>query len=243
MKTLEEVELGFRQADLPNFPGYNYPPEFRPMRMTDSRILAPIIRRDAKSIRTYLGSFQRAHLWNMKDAQSFVSSRLSDDSFPNFHYLFFCGNELVGMGSLVPYGDDVRDCQIILAVFGSHQGRGWGEAIANTLKQVAFQIWGFNRMYWINDATNIASSKLAQKAGCSLEETYEDDFILGESGTGLWYRWVAERPHERLAPGILQGAPIEYWSQPKSSGLLAQIVATQKGSSQDGEDETTQPPK
>jgi hypothetical protein len=76
-----------------------------------------------------------------------------------------------------------------------------------------------------------------------LEETYEDDFILGESGTGLWYRWVAERPHERLAPGILQGAPIEYWSQPKSSGLLAQIVATQKGSSQDGEDETTQPPK
>lgn len=228
MKTLEEVELGFRNPDLENFPGYNYPPTFRPMRMTDSSVLAPIVRRDAKSIRTYLGSFQNAHLWNLKSAQAFVASRLNSDDFPNFHYLFFCGPELVGMGSLAPYGDDPMDCQIILAVFGSHQAKGWGEAIAKTLKGVAFQIWGFNRIVWINDATNFASSKLAQKIGAHLEEMYEDDFILGEKGTGLWYRWAVDRPHERLAPGILQGASLEYWSQPKSSGLLQRVVASQK---------------
>lgn len=232
MKTLEEVELGFRKQDTPNFPGYNYPPEFRPLKMMDSRILAPILKRDAKTIRTYLGSYQNADRWNLKDAQRFVASRVNDPKFPSFHYLFLCGKEVVGMGSLEAYGDNFKDCQVVLAVFGSHQGRGWGKAIAQTLQQIAFQIWGFERLYWINDATNIASSKLAQAIGCKLEETYEDNFILGENGTGLWYRWVVQRPGERLAPGILQGAPVEYWQQLKSHGMLEAIVSSRNASSE-----------
>lgn len=226
MKTLEEVELGFRKQDTPNFPGYNYPPEFRPLKMMDSRILAPILRRDAKTIRTYLGSYQNAERWHLKDAQRFVAMRVNDPNFPSFHFLFLCGQEVVGMGSLEPIGDNFMNCQVVLAVFGSHQGRGWGRVIAQTLMQVAFQIWGFESLYWINDATNIASTKIAQAIGCKLEEAYEDEFILGENGTGLWYRWVAQRPSERLAPGILQGAPLEYWLEAKSAGMLQAIVNT-----------------
>ncbi len=224
MKSLEEVELGFRKPEPTNFPGYNFPAEFRQLKMMDARILAPILKRDAKSIRTYLGSYQHADKWHLKDAQKFVASMLNDKTFPSFHYLFLCGNDVVGIGSLEPYGDNYKHCQIVLAVFGSHQGRGWGGAIAKTLQQVAFQIWGFEKLYWINDATNFASSKLAQGIGCRLDEAYEDKFILGENGTGLWYRWVCDRPSERLAPGILQGAPEEYWQQPKSSAMLQAVV-------------------
>jgi RimJ/RimL family protein N-acetyltransferase len=228
MKSLEEVELAFRMQDTPNFPGYCYPPEFRPLKMMDSRILAPILKKEAKTIRTYLSDYQNADKWNLKDAQKFVSMRINDPKFPSFHYLFLCGPQVVGIGSIEPYGSSYTDCQIVLAVFGSHQGKGWGRVIAQTLQQIAFQVWGFERIYWINDATNIASSRLAQAIGCKLEESYEDNFILGENGTGLWYRWVAERPSERLAPGILQGAPLEYWSDTRSAGMLEALISSRK---------------
>ena len=132
------------------------------------------------------------------------------------------------MGSLVPYGSNPNDCQVILTVFGSHQGRGWGKVVAQTLKQIAFQVWGFDRLFWLNDSTNIPSSRLAQSIGCELDSIYEDNFILGEKGSGLWNRWVAYRPHPLLHPGILQGASLDYWSQPKSEMLLKALIESRK---------------
>jgi RimJ/RimL family protein N-acetyltransferase len=219
-ESLEEIELKFRNSEISNFPGYKHPPQFRPLDRSDSLKLSPILRKNSKSISTYLSKFSNSDKWGFKDANSFVLRLLRDQRFPSFHYVFTCGGEIVALGSLVSYGEDKDCCQVVLAVFGDHQGKGWGKVVAQTLIRIAFDIWGFDRLYWINDATNIASSRLAQGIGCELDAMYEDSHIMGDSGSGLWMRWVAYRPHEEMAPGVLQGAPIEYWVMPKSINLL-----------------------
>ena len=218
----QEKEWELRK-ERPNHPGYSHPIQFRPVRMTDTRILGPVFRKESKSIRTYLGSYQHSDKWSVNDVQKFVSALVDPKTFPSLHYLFMIGNQVVGLGSLEPHGPDPRDTQIVLAVFGDHQGRGIGKAIAQTLHYLAFQVWGFDRLYWINDATNFASSKLAQNLGLSLEETYEDEFKYGERGSGLWYRWVSQRPGEAEG-GILQGGDVEYWSNVTSRAALDAIL-------------------
>jgi len=232
-KSIEEVELKFHNKDLPNFPGYNYKPEFRPLKMTDAILLAPMMRKEGRSIGTYLGGYSVPDQWNLKETQKWVSQSINSNDFPAFHYLFLCGpNTVVGMGSIMKYGDSLLECQLVLSVFGSHQGRGWGKVIASTLKHIAFDVWGFEAIYWINDATNRASTKLSQEMGFGLETTYSDNNIMGTKGSGLWYRWICHRP-EGMFPGILQGADLEYWGTPKSEGLLKAVIAAKESESMD----------
>jgi len=226
MQYQEEVELRFRNTDLPNHPGYNYPPEFRPMKISDATLLAPLMRKDGKTIGTYLGGYSSPNQWNIKDTQRWVSRSVTSSEFPSVHYLFLCGpNNVVGMGSITKFGDDPTVCQLVIAVFGKHQGKGWGQLIASTLKALAFEVWGFSAIYWLNDVTNRASTVIAQKMGFKLDQTYENKHILGTHGTGLWYRWVLERP-EGLFPGVLQGANLDYWKTPKNSAMLRAVISS-----------------
>ena len=225
MKTQAELELQFRGEDVPNFPSYNAKLEFRPLRNTDARLLAPVFRTSAKSIRTYLSTYQHADRWWLKDTQAFVSACVNDE-FPAQHWIFIIGNEVVALGSLHSFGGRLDEVQVVLAVFGKNQGRGLGTAIAKTLKKLAFEVWGFQKLWWIVDATNFSSMKLAQKIGCSLDSTFEQEAKHAEMESGLWHRFVIERDPS-LAPGILQGASIDYWSTPKTASLLkAAIGAT-----------------
>ena len=223
MKTQEEIELEFRdEQTVKNFPGYSAKLEFRPLRKTDSAILAPVFRSSAKSIRTYLSSYQYADRWSMKDTQAFVSACVNDD-FPSMHYLFLIGNQVVAIASFHGFGENLHDVQVVLAVFGQHQGKGIGKAVAKTMKKLAFEVWGFRSLWWIVDATNRPSMKLAQEIGCHRDSTFEEAVKHGESGSGLWHRFVVDRDPS-LAPAILQGASMEYWSEPKSAGLLRAVI-------------------
>jgi RimJ/RimL family protein N-acetyltransferase len=222
MKTQAELELEFRDVDTPNFPSYNAKLEFRPLRNTDARLLAPVFRTSAKSVRTYLSSYQHADRWWLKDTQAFVSACVNDD-FPSQHWIFTIGNEVVALGSLHSFGGRLDEVQVVLAVFGKNQGRGLGTAIAKTLKKLAFEVWGFQKLWWIVDATNFPSMKLAQKIGCVLDSTFEQEAKHAESESGLWHRFVIERD-PTLAPAILQGASIDYWSTPKTASLLKATI-------------------
>lgn len=228
MQTKEEIELKVRETR-PNHPGYSAPITFRPLKISDSTLLSPIFKREAKSIRNYLGAYQNADKWSFSDANKFVSHMVHAEKFPSMHWLFLIGGHAVGLGSLEPYGSDPRDVQVVLVVFGNHQGKGIGTVISNTLKYLAFEVWGFSNLYWLNDATNVASSKAAQSLGLQLEKSYEDTFIYGERGTGLWYRWKLPRP-TNLPPGILQGADIDYWSMAKTESMLETIINSRKQS-------------
>lgn len=222
MKTKEEIELELRgDGTTPNFPGYSAVLEYRPLKPTDSRLLAPVFRSSAKSIRTYLSTYQHADRWWLKDTQAFVSACVNDD-FPSMHYLFLIGGHPVALGSLHSFGGSLRDVQVVLAVFGEHQGKGIGYAVAATLKKLAFEVWGFDSLWWIVDATNRASMKVAEKLGCHWDSTFEEA-DKSESSSGLWHRFVILRDPS-LADAILQGADIEYWTVPKSRGMLQTVI-------------------
>lgn len=223
MKSQEELELEFRDGSkIPNFPGYSHRLEFKALQKSDATLLAPSFKGSAKTIRTYLSEFQFADRWNLKDTQAFINACLKDD-FPAMHYVFTIGNRPVAFASFHSFGDSLNEIQIILAVFGHHQGRGIGKAVAHTLKKVAFEIWGFERIWWIVDATNRSSMKIATSIGCEWDSTFEGDFKHGESGSGLWHRYVLER-EPGLSPGILQGASHDYWTMPKSTGVLEAVI-------------------
>jgi RimJ/RimL family protein N-acetyltransferase len=222
MTTLEEVELQFHKEHNPNHPGYSYPMEFRPLKITDARILAPVLKANAASIRTYLSAYQHADRWYLKDSQKFVSSCVNDD-YPRFHYLFLIGKEPVGLASLYEYGDGINEVQVVLAVFGHHQGRGIGKTMAVTLKHLAFDVWGFNRLWWLVDATNRPSIALANHIGCEFDRSWVSEAKHAENESGLWFAMTVDRDPS-LPPGILQGAPIQYWNTPKSRGLLKAVV-------------------
>lgn len=220
-KTMEEIEFQFRSARK-NHPGYNHPLEFRPLKITDSKLLTPVFQKYGKTIRSYLGSFHNAHSWQMGDAQKFVSAELNAD-FPNFTWLFFIGKDLVGMGSMHPYANSFTDVQIVLAVFGKHQGKGIGTAIGKTLKSVAFDIWGFQSFWWLVDATNHPSKKAAEKVGLSFHHSWEDEVKHSEEESGLWFAFSESRSPE-LPDGILQGAPLAYWQESRNSSLLQAVI-------------------
>jgi RimJ/RimL family protein N-acetyltransferase len=226
MKTLEETELQFRKAT-GNHPGYNFPMEFRPLKITDARILAPVLKANASSIRTYLSTYQHADRWFLKDTQKFVSACVNDD-FPRLHFLFLIGNDPVGLASFYEYGDDPHEVQVVLAVFGNHQGRGIGKQIAITLRQVAFEVWGFKRLWWIVDATNRPSIALANSIGCVLDRSWEAEVKHAEKESGLWFAMRLDRNPE-LPPAILQGAPLQYWNTAKTKGMLDAVIESGSG--------------
>lgn len=227
MKTLEETELQFRSEKPQNYPGFDSHLHFRPMKITDTAIMTPVLKSSAKSIRGYLGHFQHADLWDIRNAKNFVANCVNAE-FPSAHYLFFIGNKLVGMGSLHQYGDSPLDVQIVLAVFGEkYQGRGIGTAIGQTLKKVAFEIWGFSSLWWVVDATNLPSIKTAQKVGLTVDHNWEDEVKHSESESGLWWAFKENRP-EDLAPGVLQGASIEYWVEARNASLLSAVITAKR---------------
>jgi RimJ/RimL family protein N-acetyltransferase len=223
--SLEATELKFR-SNTQNFKGYSGPLEFRPIRMSDTAIMTPILKSSAKSIRGYLGQYQHADLWDIKDVKKFVS-RCVNSEFPSMHYLFLINNKVVGMGSLHQYGDSKFDVQIVLSVFGKeNQGRGLGTAIGLTLKRLAFDIFGFHSFWWLCDATNRPSIKAAQKVGLKVHHQWEDEVKHSAEESGLWWAFNEYRP-EDLPPAILQGESVEYWGEARNESFLRAVVESQ----------------
>lgn len=215
----EEAELRVRE-DRPNFEGYKHPLTFRPLKLTDTSILAPVMKKSAPYIKGYIHWGTYASKWNFSDVQSFVSARVHDD-FPRFHFLFLIGNQPVAMGSLAPMPSKM-DTQISLVVFHPHQGRGIGPVVVKTLEWYAFNVWGFSNLWYQYDATNKNSQKLAKKMEFEFVKTFEDQ-ISAEEESGLWFSHKKPRP-EDAPKGILQGEDIAFWSTPKNPGVLRAII-------------------
>lgn len=226
MYKLETVELKFHKNNQA-FPGYNNPLEFRPLKITDARILAPVFKQNASSIRTYLSIYQHADRWFLKDTQKFVSQCVNDP-WPRNHYLFSIGKEPVGLASFYEYGSNPKEVQVVIAVFGSHQGRGIGKRMASTLKALAMEVWGFEKLWWVVDATNRPSIALANHIGCVLDSSWEDTVRHAEKESGIWLAMRLDRD-PKLPPGVLQGAPIAYWNMPKTQGLLEAVLESGGG--------------
>lgn len=223
--SLEETELELRKAKS-NWPTYNGPLEMRLLSKSDAVILTPIFKKHGNQIRSYLGAFHNAAHWSFRDANKFIQGSLNAP-FPSFTYLFHVQNEIVGIGSLAPYGETINEVQIILAVFGKHQGKGFAKAIEKSLMYISHNVWGFDSLWHLVDASNIASIKTAEANGLKLSHTWTDK-IHADKETGEWLAYVAERP-EGLADAVLQGSPISYWHETRSDQLLQAVIEARNG--------------
>lgn len=221
----EEIELAFRE-EKPNWPSYSAPLEMKHLKKTDAAILTPIFKKHGKQMRSYLGQFHNAHSWQMANAQSFVMEAINRD-FPSYTWTFWIGNKIVGLASLESYGDSVKDVQIILAVFGEHQGKGIATAIGQSLKYFAFNVMGFSSFWWLVDESNIGSIRAAEKNDLTLHHVWKDEVKHSEKETGEWRAYWQPRP-EGLEDGVLQGASLSYWQETRTSSLLQAVIKAKK---------------
>jgi RimJ/RimL family protein N-acetyltransferase len=225
-KSPEELELEFRDVtNIPNWPGYDGRLEIRELKHSDSPLLAPILRSDRSNLSTFLGKFYGHKNWNIKSATGFVSGLLKQ-SWPAMHWLAHINELPVGLVSTASV-DNLKECQIVICVFAEHQGRGIATAMAKTVLKITEEVMGFEATWWYVDAANIASIKVAQKLGFQRLDSYDSQNSTRQA-SGIYHRFVRERPNG-LAPGILQGAAMEYWWAAKDPELLKLVVEARTG--------------
>jgi RimJ/RimL family protein N-acetyltransferase len=224
MNSLEELELKFRNEEIPNWPGYHGRLEFRELKHKDASLLAPVIRSDRSNLSIFLGKFHGHKNWSLKSAQGLVSNLLRQP-WPTMTWLFHINGEPIGLISTAPEALP-RECQLIISVFSKHQGKGFAKAMTQTILKICEEVMGFERTWWHVDAANSASVQVAQKSGFTFVDSYVSEFSSREA-TGIYWRLCRKRP-AGLADGILQGASMEYWWVAKDPSLLQLIVDNQK---------------
>jgi RimJ/RimL family protein N-acetyltransferase len=195
-------------GDTPNYPGFDHPLYFHPLRQKHKPALLKALLKSHKHLRGFIGWAKYFRSWNMGKISKFMDDHINDP-LPNQHFLFVIGDEVVGMGSLVR-AYTPQDAQIALWVTYGYQGKGIGKAIVETLKHVAFHVWGFQVLFYEHDANNENSKRLPQKCGFHYSHSKDLEKHADEE-SGLWFSWNLNRP-DGLPDGILQGRPMEDFS-------------------------------
>lgn len=193
-----------------NFPGYNFPAEFRRLKPTDTLALSKVIRKSRKSLMNYLQWADNSANWGFAQIQKWVMKHINSTDPYRDHFVFLINKEIVGMCSTAPVGipDQI---QLSYWVADGHQGKGIGTAMAVTIEDFAFRVIGWSAVQINHDATNRASGKIPQKLGYQWNGTFEGD-NFARSETGFWYSWIKYRP-EGLPAGMLQGEDPDYFTK------------------------------
>jgi len=192
------------------FPGFEYPLTFCPILPKHKPAMIKAVWKSHQSLRGFIGWAKYARSWNIEMVSRFIDD-LINDPIPNQHFVFFLGDEIVGMGSLIGCYTP-QDAQISLWTVSGYQGRGIGMRIVDTLTELAFRVWGYHILYYEHDARNETSKRLSQKCGFTFSHTRNFE-KSAELESGLWFSWYKYRP-EGLPDGIIQGRPIEDFAIP-----------------------------
>lgn len=207
----EDDFLDLFDPDLPAWIGYEFPLACRYIRKTDAKYLYPVMKKSAKHLKGYIGWAKYAPSWNFATVQKFVNDHVNDE-FPRFHLIFTIGYQIVGFGSLAPVHHlQPRDVQVALWVADGHQGRGIGSWIVTVLEFYAFNVFGYDHIYYQHDASNTASSKLPIKLGYRFSHTFEQK-VTASKETGLWISHVKDRPRN-LPLGVIDTGSWGNWAK------------------------------
>lgn len=215
-----ELERQFR-GDAPNFPGFDAPIEFRPLKNSDTVLLAPILKKYGNQLSEFLADYTFAANWDFRNANNYVT-RLLDEPFPRFSYLFLIGKQIVGMAYTGEWGNSLYDVQIVLWVHPKHQGKRIGNSIGHTIRKVMLEIWGMNSFNWVVAETNTPSIKVAESLGLELAQKFIGE-IHAKGETGEWRRYVQYR--DESMRGILQGEQsLAAWTGVRNASVLDAIL-------------------
>jgi RimJ/RimL family protein N-acetyltransferase len=199
----------FTMDSVPNWPGCDYPLACRVLKAGDQRILFPVMKRSAKKLKGFIGWAKYAPSWDYQTVTKFVNDHLEDE-LPRFHLVFSIGKQVVGFGSLAPVSSSQRDVQVALWVALGWEKRGIGSWITTVLEWYAFNVFGFDHVYYQHDSANRSSGKLPQKLGYVFSHTFDQELqAMGESG--LWYAWKKSRPRG-LPPGVIDTGKWGGWT-------------------------------
>lgn len=219
-----EIERQFRQLQ-ENYLGYDHPLEFRPLRISDTVLLTPILKKHGKQLGDFLADYTFAADWDFRDANRYVRD-LIDADFPTYSYLFLIGKQIVGMAYLGSVADSIYDVQVVLWVHPAHQGRRIGHNIGYTMKKVCLEIWGFNSFNWFVAETNTASIRTAESLGLKLDSRMTGAEIHARAETGDWRRYIEYR--DETMKGILQGEQsLAAWTGNRNASALDAILQAQ----------------
>lgn len=198
-----------RQEEVAPWTGYAYPLACRVIRKTDAIHLYPVMKRSASSLKGYIGWAQYSPSWDLKTVQKFVSDHVESE-WPRFHLIFTIGYEVVGFGSLAPVSSlHPRDVQVALWVAKGHERRGIGSWIVTVLEWYAFNVFGYDHVYYQHDASNRKSGALPKRLGYKYSHSF-DSKRAAVLESGLWLSWVKDRP-TGLAPGAIDTGTLDNW--------------------------------
>ena len=104
---------------------------------------------------------------------------------------------------------DSRCIQVALWVAPSHQRKGIGDWIVHVLEWYAFNVFGYDYVYYQYDSQNRKSGKIPQSRGYTFSHTFEDvkDGVLA---SGFWMSFKLKRP-EGLPPGAIDTGTLSNW--------------------------------
>lgn len=223
-KTSEEIELQFK-TPRQNHPGYSFPLEFRPLKISDTVLLTPILKKYGKQLSEYLADYTFAADWDFRNANNYVRGLLNEP-FPRYSYLFLIGKQIVGMAYTGEWGNSIYDSQIVLWVHPNHQGKRIGHAIGHTIRKVMLEIWGMDSFNWVVAETNTPSIKTAESLGLELAEEFVGE-TRAKGETGQWRRYAQSR--NESVRGILQGEQsLVAWTGDRNASALDAILQARK---------------
>ena len=202
-----DQELQNDKNEVGNWVGYQYPLACRVLKSSDAVHLYSVMRNNAKHLRGYVGWAKYSPSWNFDTVQEFVDDHVNSE-WPWFHLIFTIGKKVVGFGSLAPMNHP-RDIQISLWVDRKHGRRGIGPWITTVLEWYAFNVFGFDNVYFQHDVTNRKSGSIPKKLGYKFSHTFEDE-IDGTKESGMWVSYVKAKP-KNIPPGAIDTGTLSNW--------------------------------
>lgn len=163
--------------------------ELKRLRPEHALALQKALNKGTEHIAGYFAWAESANQWNTKQALFWIQAQLRED-LPSEHFAFFLGKDLVGMGSLRPYGHP-RYVQMAYWVAKGYLHQGIGESIARTIQAMALKHRPYQYIYINHDSSNRKSGAIPQRLGYTLVETF-DSPIHARMESGYWFSWVKE---------------------------------------------------
>ena len=132
---------------------------------------------------------ETASRWNTRQTLGWIFAQINEE-WPAEHFAFFLGKDLVGMGSIKPYGH-IRNVQMAYWVSKGFLKQGIGECIAMTIERMALIHRPHQFIYINHDNSNKASGAIPNKLSYEFIETFTSE-IHARKETGVWSSWMKE---------------------------------------------------
>jgi RimJ/RimL family protein N-acetyltransferase len=87
-----------------------------------------------------------------------------------------------------------RCAEIGMWIRSSYSGAGWGTRVLELMLEWGFTDWGWERLVWKCDTKNVASARVAEKAGLTLEATQRSDALDVNGNRRDTHQYVILKP-------------------------------------------------